>query len=76
MGAGFFLASVVSSLLPLLLLSVSLFYRLGVIIPDVVFIYLAYAILSKPTAARALKVKKQALLGMLIGLIVFIGGAF
>jgi geranylgeranylglycerol-phosphate geranylgeranyltransferase len=75
-GAGFFLASVVSSLLPLLLLSVSLFYRFGVIIPDLIFVYLAYAILSKPTADRALKVKKQALLGMLIGLIVFIGGAF
>jgi geranylgeranylglycerol-phosphate geranylgeranyltransferase len=76
LGAGFFLASVVSSLLPLLLLSVSLFYRFGVIIPDLVFIYLAYAILGRPTADRALKVKKQALLGMLIGLIVFIGGAF
>jgi len=76
LGAGFFLASVVSSLLPLLLLSVSLFYRFGVIVPDVVFVYLAYRILSRPTAERALKVKRQALLGMLIGLIVFIGGAF
>jgi geranylgeranylglycerol-phosphate geranylgeranyltransferase len=75
-GAAFFLASVVSSLLPLLLLSVSLFYRFGVIIPDLIFVYLAYAILSRPSADRALKVKKQALLGMLIGLIVFIGGAF
>ena len=75
-GAAFFLASVVSSLIPLLVLSVSLFYRFGVIIPDVVFVYLAYAILSKPSAERALKVKKQALMGMLIGLIVFIGGAF
>jgi 4-hydroxybenzoate polyprenyltransferase len=57
-------------------LSVSLFYRFGVIIPDVAFIYLAYEILSSPTAERALKVKKRALMGMLIGLIVFIGGAF
>jgi geranylgeranylglycerol-phosphate geranylgeranyltransferase len=75
-GAAFFLASVVSSLIPLLVLSVSLFYRFGVIIPDVAFIYLAYEILSSPTAERALKVKKRALMGMLIGLIVFIGGAF
>ena len=44
--------------------------------PDIVFVYLAYAILSKPTAEGALKVKTRALLGMLIGLIVFIGGAF
>ena len=76
LGAGFFLASVVSSLLPLLLISVSLFYRVGVVVPDIVFIYLAYAILRKPTGEGALKVKTRALLGMLIGLIVFIGGAF
>jgi geranylgeranylglycerol-phosphate geranylgeranyltransferase len=75
-GAGFFLASVVSSLLPLVLISVSLFYRIGVVVPDVVFIYLAYAILSRPTGEGALKVKTRALFGMLIGLIVFIGGAF
>jgi geranylgeranylglycerol-phosphate geranylgeranyltransferase len=76
-GALFFLAAVVTSLLPLLLLaSVSLIYRVGVLVPDVIFIYLAYSILSSPTAERALKVKKRALLGMLTGLIVFIGGAF
>ncbi len=75
-GAAFFLASVVSSLLPLVLIRVSLFYRAGVIVPDIVFIYLAYAILRKPTGEAALKVKTRALFGMLIGLIVFIGGAF
>ncbi len=76
LGAGFFLASVVSSLLPLVLISVSVFYRVGVVVPDVVFVYLAYAILRKPTEEGALKVKTRALLGMLLGLIVFIGGAF
>ncbi|MDA4132774.1 MAG: geranylgeranylglycerol-phosphate geranylgeranyltransferase [Thaumarchaeota archaeon] len=76
LGAGFFLASVVSSLLPLVLISVSVFYRVGVVVPDVVFVYLAYAILRKPTGEGALKVKTRALLGMLLGLIVFIGGAF
>lgn len=75
-GASFFLAAVVSSLLPLGLLSVSLFYRFGVLVPDAVFVYLAYAILRGPTSEGALRVKKTALLGMLIGLIVFIGGAF
>jgi geranylgeranylglycerol-phosphate geranylgeranyltransferase len=76
-GALFFLAAVVTSLLPLVLLtSVSLFYRIGVAVPDAIFVYLAYAILRKPTAEGALKVKKRALLGMLTGLIVFIGGAF
>ncbi len=76
LGAGFFLAAVVSSLLPLVLISVSLFYRVGVIVPDAIFIYLAYAILKRPTGEGALKVKTRALLGMLVGLIVFIGGAF
>jgi len=75
-GAGFFLASVISSLLPLGLISVSVFYKVGVVVPDVVFIYLAYAILRRPTGEGALKVKTRALFGMLIGLIVFIGGAF
>jgi geranylgeranylglycerol-phosphate geranylgeranyltransferase len=75
-GAFFFLAAVVTSLLPLALISVDLFYKIFVIIPDVIFVYLAYAILKTPTAEGALTVKKRALLGMLTGLIVFIGGAF
>jgi geranylgeranylglycerol-phosphate geranylgeranyltransferase len=76
-GALFFLAAVVTSLLPLLLLaSVSLFYKVGVVVPDAIFVYLAYSILSSPTAERALKVKRRTLWGMLTGLIVFIGGAF
>jgi len=74
-GAAFFLASVVSSLLPLALLSVSLIYRVGVLVPDAVFVYLAYSILSGPGPERALRVKRRALLGMLLGLLVFIGGA-
>jgi len=75
-GALFFLAAVVTSLLPLLLLaSVSLIYRVGVLIPDVIFVYLAYSIMTSPSAGRALKVKRRALAGMLAGLIVFIGGA-
>lgn len=75
-GAGFFLAAVVSSLLPLALFPVSLFYRVGVVVPDLIFLYLAVSILRKPTGEGALKVKTRALLGMLVGLIVFIGGAF
>lgn len=76
LGASFFLAAVVSSLLPLALLSVSQFYRYGVVVPDLIFVYLAYLTVRSPTAEGALRVKKRALLGMLIGLLVFIGGAF
>jgi len=76
LGAAFFIGSVVTSLLPQVLLNVNLFYRLGVIVPDVIFVYLAYRISSKADVRSALSVKRTALLGMLVGLIVFTGGAF
>jgi len=76
LGALFFLAAVVTSLLPLLLISVNVFYKLGVILPDVAFAYLAYSIVTHAGVKGALSVKKTALMGMLLGLIVFIGGAF
>jgi geranylgeranylglycerol-phosphate geranylgeranyltransferase len=75
-GALFFLLAVVTSLLPLLLVSVNFFYKFGVVLPDVAFVYLAYSILSHADTEGALRVKKTALMGMLLGLIVFIGGAF
>jgi geranylgeranylglycerol-phosphate geranylgeranyltransferase len=75
-GALFFLAAVVTSLLPLVLIKVDVFYRFGVVIPDIAFAYLAYSILTHADTQGALSVKKTALLGMLLGLIVFIGGAF
>ena len=76
LGAMFFLAAVVTSLLPLLVISVNTFYKLGVVLPDVAFVYLAYKISTHPDIKGALSVKRAALMGMLIGLIVFIGGAF
>jgi len=76
LGAAFFLAAVVTSVLPLLLISVNVFYKFGVVLPDLAFVYLAYRILTHADVKGALSVKKTALLGMLVGLIVFIGGAF
>lgn len=76
LGAVFFLLAVVSSDLPLALIQVNLFYKVGVLVPDAVFVYLAYRIVTRPEVKRALSVKKAALMGMLVGLIVFIGGAF
>jgi geranylgeranylglycerol-phosphate geranylgeranyltransferase len=76
LGALFFLAAVATSLLPLLLFSVNIFYKVGVVLPDAAFVYLAYRILTRPDVKGALSVKKTALMGMLVGLIVFIGGAF
>ncbi len=76
LGALFFLLAVVTSLLPLLLIPVSLLYKVGVVLPDAAFIYLAYRIVTHDDVKGALSVKKTALMGMLLGLIVFIGGAF
>jgi geranylgeranylglycerol-phosphate geranylgeranyltransferase len=76
LGGAFFLFAVVTSLLPLVLIPVSVFYQVGVVLPDVAFVYLAYRILTHPDVKGALSVKKTALMGMLVGLIVFIGGAF
>jgi geranylgeranylglycerol-phosphate geranylgeranyltransferase len=75
-GATFFLLAVVTSWVPLITRIANQIYTYGVIIPDAIFIGLALAILSRPDAARALKVKRIALAGMTVGLLVFIGGAF
>ena len=76
MGAALYILAVVTSLLPVLLGQATPLYRLGVIIPDAIFVYLAGSILRRSTAHNALKVKRMALMGMLVGLVVFIGGAF
>jgi geranylgeranylglycerol-phosphate geranylgeranyltransferase len=76
LGAAFFLLAVVTSDLPLLLIPVSVFYEVGVVLPDAAFVYLAFRILTHADVKGALSVKKTALMGMLVGLIVFIGGAF
>jgi len=74
-GAALFLSAVLASWLPFLVGSANLFYSLGVVLPDLIFAYLAVSILRKPSAANAMVVKRVALLGMLAGLFVFVGGA-
>ncbi len=75
-GAALFLSAIISSVIPVIEGLASQFYRFGVLIPDAIFIYLAASILRRPAPENALSVKKKALFGMLIGLLVFIGGAF
>ncbi len=74
-GAFLFALAVMTSWLPFLIGSANLFYSVGVVLPDLIFAYLAVSILRKPSAANALVVKRFALIGMLIGLFVFVGGA-
>jgi geranylgeranylglycerol-phosphate geranylgeranyltransferase len=75
-GAAFFILAVVTSWVPLVLGLANNFYAYGVIVPDLIFAYLAASILVKHDPANARRVKGVALAGMAIGLVVFVGGAF
>ncbi|MDG6989165.1 MAG: geranylgeranylglycerol-phosphate geranylgeranyltransferase [Nitrososphaerota archaeon] len=74
-GAGFFSLAVLTSWVPLLTGLANEVYTLGVVAPDVIFVYLAAAILVRGDPANAYRVKNIALAGMTVGLLVFIGGA-
>jgi len=75
-GAAFFLLAVVTSWVPLGLGLANGFYTYGVIVPDAVFAYLAASIVARHDPANAHRVKRIALAGMAIGLVVFVGGAY
>ena len=74
-GALFFLLAVFTSWVPLVSGLANEVYTLGVVVPDAIFLYLAVAISLKHEPASAYTVKKIALAGMTVGLLVFIGGA-
>jgi len=74
-GALFFLLAVLTSWVPLIAGLANQLYTYGVIVPDVIFIYLALAIVARHGPESAYRVKRIALAGMTIGLLVFIGGA-
>jgi geranylgeranylglycerol-phosphate geranylgeranyltransferase len=74
-GAGFFILAVLTSWLPLFFALANIIYILGIWIPDAIFVYLAVSILRNGSAENAHRVKNRALVGMLVGLTVFVGGA-
>ncbi len=74
-GAAFFLLAVLTSWVPLLTGLANQLYSYGVIVPDVIFAYLAVAIVARHDPVSAYRVKRIALAGMTVGLLVFIGGA-
>jgi geranylgeranylglycerol-phosphate geranylgeranyltransferase len=74
-GAVFFLLAVLTSWIPLLTGLANQVYTYGVAVPDVIFVYLAVAIVARHEPASAYNVKRVALAGMTVGLLVFIGGA-
>jgi geranylgeranylglycerol-phosphate geranylgeranyltransferase len=73
-GAAFFLLAVLTSWVPLFDRIVGPVYTVGVLVPDAIFVYLAASITAKRTSPNARRVKSVALVGMLAGLLVFIGG--
>jgi geranylgeranylglycerol-phosphate geranylgeranyltransferase len=74
-GALFFLLAVLTSWVPLATGLANEIYTFGVVVPDAIFLYLAVAILARPETDNAFTVKRIALAGMTVGLVVFIGGA-
>ncbi len=75
-GAVFFLLAVFTSWIPLILGLANEVYSIGVLVPDAVFLLLAVSIARNHNQRNAQTVKQRALLGMLVGLFVFVGGAF
>lgn len=75
-GALFFLLAVLTSWVPLITGLANQVYTYGVIIPDVIFAYLSVTIVLHYDSKSAYRVKRVALAGMTVGLLVFIGGAF
>ena len=75
-GALFFVLAVLTSWVPLVTGLADQLYTYGVLIPDAIFLYLAVAIVARHEPGSAFRVKRIALAGMTVGLLVFIGGAF
>jgi geranylgeranylglycerol-phosphate geranylgeranyltransferase len=73
-GAAFFVLAVVTSWVPLVARLANPLYTYGVVVPDAIFAYLAVSIVRDCGASNAHRVKQLALLGMLAGLLVFVGG--
>ncbi|HYC11919.1 MAG TPA: geranylgeranylglycerol-phosphate geranylgeranyltransferase [Nitrososphaerales archaeon] len=73
-GAAFFLLAVATSWVPLVAGLANPLYTYGVVVPDVIFVFLAFSISRNRGPSNAHSVKQVALLGMLAGLLVFIGG--
>lgn len=75
-GSAFFLLAVFTSWVPLIVGLANTIYTVGVLVPDAIFVYLAVSITRDHSQENAHRVKQRALSGMLVGLFVFVGGAF
>jgi geranylgeranylglycerol-phosphate geranylgeranyltransferase len=74
-GAFFFLGAVGSTVIPILVGEVGIVFTVLILIPDILFIYAAVRIIMDYSKLKALQIKKLALIGMIIGMLIFIIGA-
>ena len=74
-GAFFFLGAVASTVIPILIGEVGIVFTVLILIPDILFIYAAVRIIMDYSKLKALQIKKLALIGMIIGMLIFIIGA-
>lgn len=76
-GALFFLGAVSSTIFPILIGQVGIIFTTLILIPNALFIYAAIKIVRDNSKDGALQIKKLALIGMIIGMIIFIiGGSY
>ena len=76
-GAFFFLGAVGSTVIPILVGEVGIVFTVLILIPDILFIYAAVRIIMDYSKLKALQIKKLALIGMIIGMVIFIiGGSY
>lgn len=76
-GAIFFIGAVSSTILPIIINQVGIIFTTLILIPDALFIYAAIKIVRDHSKNGSLLIKKLALIGMIIGMIIFIiGGSY
>jgi len=76
-GAFFFLGAVASTVIPILMGEVGIIFAVLILIPDILFIYASVIIVRDYSKLKALQIKKLALIGMIIGMVIFIiGGSY
>ena len=76
-GAFFFLGAVGSTVIPILMREVGIVFAVLILIPDILFIYASVRIVRDYSKLKALQIKDLALIGMIIGMIIFIiGGSY
>lgn len=70
-GSIFFISAIACTMGPYIFKQMGEIYLLAVMVPDTIFIYLVYSILKNNSRENALRVKRIALNGMLIGFLSF-----